>query len=276
MVVGNSPSGALPTSVSPAAAIFQSEPYGVPCASETYQNLPSGETVTLWGPSTSAGMMPTGTTLTVRSAVPSQASWVTMSPDSLVTRMRKSGPCWTAARPLASAASARIEEKSFTGAEKIEPPPGGLKPPSGRQSWQGSAKLVLRVCHPGKRGAPPIGTGVATRARRGRGASSGFRLAKGGEWYVPDHAQHHEGSGAGRLLQPAVPGWADYGLGAAGGHLRAGRRHQNHGRGPGREARGRADFARRERDRKSTRLNSSHLVISYAVFCLKKKKENRH
>src|SRR5256885_12809602 len=28
----------------------------------------------------------------------------------------------------------------------------------------------------------------------------------------------------------------------------------------------------RVRDRKSTRLNSSHLVISYAVFCLKKKK----
>src|SRR5205807_4814767 len=27
-------------------------------------------------------------------------------------------------------------------------------------------------------------------------------------------------------------------------------------------------------DRKSTRLNSSHLVISYAVFCLKKKKHN--
>src|SRR5256885_9553025 len=30
--------------------------------------------------------------------------------------------------------------------------------------------------------------------------------------------------------------------------------------------------ARLERDRKSTRLNSSHLVISYAVFCLKKKR----
>src|SRR5437588_2667954 len=28
-------------------------------------------------------------------------------------------------------------------------------------------------------------------------------------------------------------------------------------------------------DRKSTRLNSSHTVISYAVFCLKKKKKNR-
>src|SRR5258708_16004455 len=34
------------------------------------------------------------------------------------------------------------------------------------------------------------------------------------------------------------------------------------------------------RDRKSTRLNSSHQIISYAVFCLKKKKEyerkNKH
>src|SRR5438067_7146967 len=30
------------------------------------------------------------------------------------------------------------------------------------------------------------------------------------------------------------------------------------------------------RDRKSTRLNSSHVSISYAVFCLKKKKNNKH
>src|SRR5256885_11006418 len=30
------------------------------------------------------------------------------------------------------------------------------------------------------------------------------------------------------------------------------------------------------RDRKSTRLNSSHLVISYAVFCLKKKTADRY
>src|SRR5690606_40125319 len=29
-------------------------------------------------------------------------------------------------------------------------------------------------------------------------------------------------------------------------------------------------------DRKSTRLNSSHVKISYAVFCLKKKKKRRH
>src|SRR2546426_9715521 len=47
------------------------------------------------------------------------------------------------------------------------------------------------------------------------------------------------------------------------------------------ETKGLAGFSRRstieprcaiQLDRKSTRLNSSHLVISYAVFCLKKKK----
>src|SRR5690625_6788200 len=32
---------------------------------------------------------------------------------------------------------------------------------------------------------------------------------------------------------------------------------------------------RYEKDRKSTRLNSSHVAISYAVFCLKKKKKTR-
>src|SRR5690625_6501493 len=31
-----------------------------------------------------------------------------------------------------------------------------------------------------------------------------------------------------------------------------------------------------DQDRKSTRLNSSHVAISYAVFCLKKKTEHRH
>src|SRR5256885_6596711 len=50
--------------------------------------------------------------------------------------------------------------------------------------------------------------------------------------------------------------------------------------GPGQHARGHrhrialgapAVLGARDPDRKSTRLNSSHLVISYAVFCLKKK-----
>src|SRR3712207_8553307 len=56
--------------------------------------------------------------------------------------------------------------------------------------------------------------------------------------------------------------------------------HQPRREGPllpagGHGARGRADPGRRAaraaRDRKSTRLNSSHANISYAVFCLKKK-----
>src|SRR5256885_4138934 len=51
---------------------------------------------------------------------------------------------------------------------------------------------------------------------------------------------------------------------------------------PGGAVRGRGRLGRRlgkagarpqHADRKSTRLNSSHLVISYAVFCLKKKKK---
>src|SRR2546426_5754369 len=57
-------------------------------------------------------------------------------------------------------------------------------------------------------------------------------------------------------------------------HGRAPARHDR--RPPRRHARPRVGaHADREeggdRDRKSTRLNSSHLVISYAVFCLKKK-----
>src|SRR2546426_7705490 len=36
-----------------------------------------------------------------------------------------------------------------------------------------------------------------------------------------------------------------------------------------------SDEGYRRLDRKSTRLNSSHLVISYAVFCLKKKKKKQ-
>src|SRR5689334_24846204 len=55
----------------------------------------------------------------------------------------------------------------------------------------------------------------------------------------------------------------------------AGREHQtrfrpHHGQ-PGRERVGRGGVFRDDRDRKSTRLNSSHSSISYAVFCLKKK-----
>src|SRR5438045_7524636 len=59
-------------------------------------------------------------------------------------------------------------------------------------------------------------------------------------------------------LHDALPIWA--GCGCAGGF---GRRPSSPGR------------RRWPPDRKSTRLNSSHLGISYAVFCLKKKKKKK-
>src|SRR2546426_6886324 len=46
-----------------------------------------------------------------------------------------------------------------------------------------------------------------------------------------------------------------------------------HGAGLVLEEAGHDELVRSVEDRKSTRLNSSHLVISYAVFCLKKKKK---
>src|SRR5947208_9236099 len=47
-------------------------------------------------------------------------------------------------------------------------------------------------------------------------------------------------------------------------------RHSNKGKGPQRLLPWRQSL-----DRKSTRLNSSHQIISYAVFCLKKKKKEK-
>src|SRR5437588_4138665 len=41
------------------------------------------------------------------------------------------------------------------------------------------------------------------------------------------------------------------------------------------EAQGEVGLQREHEDRKSTRLNSSHTVISYAVFCLKKKNKKK-
>src|SRR5687768_18347284 len=55
----------------------------------------------------------------------------------------------------------------------------------------------------------------------------------------------------------------------AGGARTSGRHRDPHGLHPV------ADGDRRRADRKSTRLNSSHGYISYAVFCLKKKKKNK-
>src|SRR5258708_30370414 len=57
----------------------------------------------------------------------------------------------------------------------------------------------------------------------------------------------------------------------AGGQRRARHQGQKEGRPLPRRVTGQATTE----DRKSTRLNSSHQIISYAVFCLKKKKINK-
>src|SRR5689334_23450463 len=50
--------------------------------------------------------------------------------------------------------------------------------------------------------------------------------------------------------------------------------HRTRDEAPGADLR-RPHATNRPRDRKSTRLNSSHSSISYAVFCLKKKKKTQ-
>src|SRR3712207_8290779 len=85
-------------------------------------------------------------------------------------------------------------------------------------------------------------------------------------------------------LHDALPIWDVRRVGARHRRQRAGRATGARGPGPARgqhlrraaprHARPRVGVLRlqRRRDRKSTRLNSSHANISYAVFCLKKKK----
>src|SRR5439155_12319736 len=60
-----------------------------------------------------------------------------------------------------------------------------------------------------------------------------------------------------RNPREAEGGWTRLAAGRRGGNLRA--------------CRSPRDLRPQDRDRKSTRLNSSHVAISYAVFCLKKK-----
>src|SRR3712207_8759810 len=73
------------------------------------------------------------------------------------------------------------------------------------------------------------------------------------------------------LFRSRPPGLAGRGGGRGGPDRRRGARGIGAGGGP-RDRPRRRDALARFQDRKSTRLNSSHANISYAVFCLKKKK----
>src|SRR5205814_6840773 len=77
-----------------------------------------------------------------------------------------------------------------------------------------------------------------------------------------------------RLRRPFAavsPGWS-----ASAWRSRRGASAGRSARWGGSDARARSASASSARDRKSTRLNSSHLGISYAVFCLKKKREEHY
>src|SRR3712207_8499171 len=75
-------------------------------------------------------------------------------------------------------------------------------------------------------------------------------------------------------LHDALPIWRPREWGVRGDRTRYGRR-QRSPRAPVAPAARGLHAGAAQRDRKSTRLNSSHANISYAVFCLKKKKKRK-
>src|SRR2546422_1974166 len=107
-----------------------------------------------------------------------------------------------------------------------------------------------------------------------RSAECGVRNGRGGleprQWQVRAGVERPVAPLA--LLEVPPPGPRDHG-GIVGVEPRARDRYARETRQPrGGERRERAAAGQ---DRKSTRLNSSHGYISYAVFCLKKKKKHR-
>src|SRR2546430_4082464 len=63
---------------------------------------------------------------------------------------------------------------------------------------------------------------------------------------------------------------------SAGGRILGGKQHRAAPLSPEPQSLSQSKQREQHGDRKSTRLNSSHSQISYAVFCLKKKKKNDH
>src|SRR5256885_7080353 len=122
-------------------------------------------------------------------------------------------------------------------------------------------------------------TGVQTCALPiSAGADAGHRPGGGGDLRLPAQRLGHadtelcRAAVADRHLRRDVPGRFFHQQPHADGaddlhRLRGGRCHRDDREHRALRGKGRAAHA----DRKSTRLNSSHLVISYAVFCLKKK-----
>ncbi len=85
-VEGNSPSSMRPTALSDPVSYFHSEPKGKPWPKVRYQCVPAGSTKMPWGPSISAGSVPTGMTFSMASPSPGEnRNSVTSSSDSEAT-----------------------------------------------------------------------------------------------------------------------------------------------------------------------------------------------
>src|SRR6266540_5942532 len=135
-------------------------------------------------------------------------------------------------------------------------------------------------------GGLPTACSASTCRRRCRGSDLAVdslqpvrpRDARGGSRRVPPERARGEGEGGGGVERGLGGARAPLLRGRLAGEGAAGRARVPH-RLPHREGtlrrqhlRLRAGLLLVRRDRKSTRLNSSHITISYAVFCLKKKK----
>src|SRR5207253_6935616 len=119
-----------------------------------------------------------------------------------------------------------------------------------------SARRAARIVSPPEpRSAAHVRPRPTPRGRTGRPRGGPPRLARVGSHEISAARLH----GAGAAAPDAGPGAGDLRRGAS---LVP----------PDRAHRGRVDPRLISEDRKSTRLNSSHVAISYAVFCLKKKK----
>src|SRR5690625_2017964 len=182
---------------------------------------------------------------------------------------------------------------------------GWLQPHSARRGRGGAGAVSDRELRAsGRRGVGSgergVGSGSAGRRERGVGRGGGARRGRGEGWRGRQGVgSGGRGGGGGRWGR----GGRGVGSGSAeraeggGGSGRGERGEGGVGSGSAergeREARGSpmprsgasrwralqcGGYARLKprlrRDRKSTRLNSSHVAISYAVFCLKKKKKN--
>src|SRR5256885_17270910 len=140
--------------------------------------------------------------------------------------------------------------------------------------------------------ADDVGGGLSDVRRRhrhlqrvlARGLDHGSRLlavAGGGLRFATGRAAHGRSDVDAPAAYPAhVPGQRQVSrrgdaAGVVGGAAAAGLEHVLGDQVRLKAAAAGGDGALLERDRKSTRLNSSHLVISYAVFCLKKKKKRK-